>query len=181
MDFKVDFDGRLFHFRPVSVRARRWLERNQFPAAGLDVSFDRVAMTWRALSADEYDVKPAMTLGSEQSLDFDDQYSILLMAKANLTTGRPQEALTALVKLRGDVLHSIDPKSKTLLPEIDHGIASAHDMVRTDSAKAAIAPTSRSYVTWLHHAMPSVHHGLLDIAISIVLVIELYRFISYVL
>jgi hypothetical protein len=178
MHFSVDRGPWQWVFRPLNDEAHRWLRDNYSSTADLVRPAEHGQMIVRALRADNLEV----TFEPQPQLDFDDQYATFLVAKAKREAGNCQEALGMLVRLRGDVLAAspVAPKSAGLLPLIDAEIAAAHAACRVDRIAVrrgpANAAASRWLGGWLHWTTSLIEGAMLRVVLSILLMVEIYRF-----
>jgi hypothetical protein len=182
MDLSVEFRERDVRIRAFSSRGERWLDHNFSCGETFMMRSENGPMFLRALDEERFDLH--VTRVDVVLRDYDDQYSELLIARSKRLAGRPDEALSKLARLRAHVLLS-DRKSATLLPEIDREIAAAFASCRRDrdasTAPPALRPPgkpARSPIgAWLRRTASTLDSAMLRIAISIVLMAHLYKFV----
>jgi hypothetical protein len=172
-DITIMKKGRRLELQPATDRGTGWLLKNYdrlnptFPAK-------QEKMLTRCLEEEKLTVQ---TVEADEGWhDYADQSSILAIASQNPDKNG---ALTDLGVLRRDVLHSVDPKSRTLLPEIDRQIALAHDICRFDRAdKRRPAPRQGrrlSVLLWTRRNLKHVDDVLLHVAVLILFVKHMYE------
>jgi hypothetical protein len=183
MDFTVEFPNQPWTFRARSQKARKWCEKNAWPAAGFAVPAQRGPMTWRALQAEDFNLVPEVSQ-AEGRRDFDEQYSDLVITRAKrIHGGSSQEALEDLVMLRRQNLMTMDPKNRGLLVEIDRELAAAHESCRTDRPqpnRANTAVKNGGVISWIRRATRDLERALIYLALVVVFTVEVYRFVASV-
>ncbi|MBI3050718.1 MAG: hypothetical protein HYY76_20705 [Acidobacteria bacterium] len=180
-DFSVAFGYVNWRFRPTSQRGEKWLKR-QLYADPLVVPKAHGMMIWRAMREDGLEIAPDLDGDRERLTDFNDQFSALLVARANRLAGENQKALASLVDLRREVIASIDPRSHTLLRQIDAEIAATHGSCRTDRRSARRRggltwPTRLAFMGWIWRRAGDMEKVMLRCVVSIVFAVELYKFL----
>lgn len=182
MDLSVEFRERDLRIRAFTSRSKRWLDHNFSCGETFMTCSENGPMFLRALDEERFDLH--VTRLEVVLRDYNDQYSELLISRSKRLAGRPDEALSKLTRLRAHVLLS-DRKSATLLPDIDREIAAAFASCRRDRdpAPAPATPTTpnksaRSPLAgWLRRTASTLDSAMLRIAISIVLMVHLYKFV----
>jgi hypothetical protein len=104
--------------------------------------------------------------------DFDDQFAELLSARSVRMGGDPQGALARLVKLRGDVLDTVEPKSRGLVSKIDSEIGAAIS-VALAAPRQAVGQRPRTVGALLRR----FELALLRIAVSVIFFVDLSHFV----
>ena len=134
MDYTLTRGDCAWRLRPLTARARTWLERNYSSTDDLVIPSAHGPMLLRAL---HLDCLAVVSRDAEDApYDFYDQQSLLLRCASERRAGRCQDALLGLVTLRACVLAADDARSSALLPQIDREIGAAYGACRTDAPGA---------------------------------------------
>lgn len=175
--------ARRIRLHAETPEGREWFMREFSSARDQVLPAAHSAMTLRALRAEGLRAPDVPGIPDDDlELDFHDLQSSLLQAEGKSFGGRSHDALIDLIRLRDAALQSTDPRCGRLLPEIDRAIAAAHRSCRTDVHVVAEGrPARRIGLTWVAARLRRIEPVMLHVAVSIVLMIDLGKFLASVL
>ncbi len=182
MDITIIRGRRQWTFRPLSARARGWFAANYSSSRDLVRPSKESRMVVRTLVAENFDLSIA---AAEDRGDFDDHYSRLLIARSKRLAGVSAKALPELVALRIDVGDTVDPRSKTLLPQIDAEIAAALEpgpltTVRSSHERGTAGKRLRLFAG-VRQTIADIEWVSMRVAIMLILLIDLWKIVSELL